>query len=117
MTHDSAVATRQRDRSDPRHGGLVIHGPACVGVGQPKLDGLAHIDLVHEIVPAGLRWEFVDEAVRFRTDVGLAVDVLNPRVQCVPLCRRLSCRQLRWPTCGFSDHLRAPDSKTLTYNA
>ena len=37
--------------------------PPGVGIGELGLDGLTDVDLVHEVIPGGVRRELVDEAV------------------------------------------------------
>ncbi len=39
------------------------HYPPSIGIGEPGFDGLTDVDLVHEIIPGGVRRELVDEAV------------------------------------------------------
>ena len=47
----------------------MVHGAPSIRVGDALFDGLPHIDLVGEIVPAGARGQLVDEALRVGADV------------------------------------------------
>lgn len=52
----------------------MIHGAAGVRVGKALLDSLTDIDLAREVVPAGVSWELIDEALGVGADV---VDVAH----------------------------------------
>ncbi len=44
--------------------------PARVDIGQPRLDGLANVDLIDQIVPRGMVRELLNETPRFFLNVG-----------------------------------------------
>ena len=48
---------------------LVRDDAAGLDVGEPGIDGLADVDLIHEIIPCGVVGELIDEASRFGLDI------------------------------------------------
>ena len=51
------------------HGFVVADHSPGLDIGQARFDRLSDVDLVHQVIPAGVLGEGIDEAVRFWLDI------------------------------------------------